>query len=360
MRIAVSCRSLAGTRFRPELLHLRDLIDVWQAAGDEVILIGPSDAVDHMPGDIRRVYFEPESSVWRRAVSLVWGEAPSAAEAGADVLFIVESIAPLVATLPIATMLGRRQVRPTSLSQRIQMAAGRAGLRGASILLTLDDLPPIGPATRSVRILPAFVGPTFTHQPVKTDGDRLHMLGLTTGYCLAFGGSLDELKVLLAAWSWVAGALGDEYPLVIVGGGGVSAELVHASAASADAGESVRWIERVSADVLPALFRGADAFLHAGPTSTGQELRWALACGVPIAGVETPETTAVVGEAGYLVPSFDTRGLGAACLTEIVDTDVAEKLRERGLVRARAYREPSSRQAWSEVFRSIPHPGDRR
>lgn len=353
MRIAVNCRSPAGRRFGPELLLLRDLIDNWQSGGDEVILIGPPDVAGLLPDDLRRVDFDPETSRWRRAVSPLWGAATLAADVGADVLFIPEPAAPLVAPLPIAALLSRRRMRPTSFTQRIHIAAGRAGLSGTSALLTLDDLPSIEPKTRSVRILPAFVGPAFTPQPERMDGDRLRTLDLAPGYCLAFGTSADELRVLLAAWSWVAGALGDEYPLVIVGGGGVSAEEAHAMAATADVDASLRWVERVSAEVLPALFRGADALLHAGPTSIGQELRWALACGVPIAGVETAETSAVIGEAGYLVASSDTRALGAACLTVIVDADVAGVLKERGLARARVYHEPSSRQAWVDVFHSI-------
>jgi glycosyltransferase involved in cell wall biosynthesis len=359
MRIAVSCRSLAGTRFHPESLHLHDLIDIWQSAGHEVILIGPSDAVERLPGDTRRVRLDPEHSLRSRVLSIIWGEARAAAEAGAHVLFIPESIAPLMARLPIAVTISRRRTRPASFSRRIQIAAGQAGLGGASVVLMPNDLPAPVADTRLVRRLPAFVGPAFTDEPIDSDADRLRELELTSGYALAFGGSEDEVRALLAAWSWVAGALGDDYRLVIAGGGGVTGELSRTIAAAADLSGPLRWIDDVSAGALPALFRGADVFLHAGPTSTGQELRWALACGVPIAGVETPDTAAVVADAGYLVPSLDTRALGAACLTAIVDEDVAGKLKERSLARARAYHEPASRLAWAEVLQSILSPADR-
>jgi hypothetical protein len=70
MRIAVSGRSLAAAHFRPELLHLRDLIDVWQTDGHEVILIRPPGAVDDQAGDVRRVYLGQGSPVRMRPLFL--------------------------------------------------------------------------------------------------------------------------------------------------------------------------------------------------------------------------------------------------------------------------------------------------
>lgn len=351
MRIAVSGRSLDGTLRAPETLHLQELIEVWHAAGDEVILVdvpGPAGAIgDH----VRFIRTESQERWLRRVFTVGWGEARRAAEAGAEVIFIPSPVAPLVSQLPVVAMMDARRARPKSLSHRIDTAIGRAGLRGASGLLTFADLPPIEDAPVPMRRMPSFVGSEFELSPAGTDVDHLRRLGLAAGYGLAFGGRQEELRIVLAAWSWVAGAIGDDYPLVIVGGGEVSAELAHDLAGAAGVEESIRWIEAASIGSLPSIYRGADVFLNAGRTSTGQEFRWGLACGVPIASMETPETAAVVGEAGYLVAPLDTRALGAACLTLIIETDVAEKLRERGLSRARAYHEPSSRQAWADVFR---------
>lgn len=353
MRIAVSGWSLVGTSVWPHALHLRELFALWHSAGDEVILIHPSSSAVDFPDYVRSLHLGPGRDPWRRLISEAWRIPRQAAQAGADILFLPEAMAPLVSPLPVIACLIARPARPTSLPERIQRAIGKAGLRGAVGLLRYDDLPPFSPKQPSVRRMPAFVGSGFT-PTLASDGDQLRGLGLRPGYCLAFGGTEDELRILMAAWSWVTGSLGDEYPLVIVGGGEASAKTVQALAGAAAVEESIRWIGKVSLESLAPLYRNATVFLHAGLTLTGQELRWALACGVPIAGVETPETAAVAGDAGYLVSPLDTRALGAACLTLIVETDFAEKLVERGLRRARAYHAPSARQAWAQVFRSVP------
>jgi hypothetical protein len=157
----------------------------------------------------------------------------------------------------------------------------------------------------------------------------------------------------MAAWSWVAGALGEECTLVIVGGDEVVDERVDTLGVAEGVEQTIRWIERVSFAMLPALYRGAGVLMSAGSPSTGQELRWALACGLPIAAIETPKTAAVVGGAAYLIHSLDTRALGAACLTVVVNADVADDLRRLGLSRAGAYHDPSAQQAWTEALRSI-------
>ena len=357
MRIAISGWSLTQTHFRPQSLHLLDLFAVWRSAGDELILIRPPDVSVDLPGYVHSLRLRTGRGRWSRLISEGWVVPRQAAEAGAEALFIPEPMSPLVSPVPVVAVLTARDLRPTSFPERIQRAIGRAGLAGAAGLLRSDDLPPCARALPSLRTMPAFVGPGFTPGPAKIDGDHLRGLGLASGYCLAFGGSEDELRILLAAWSWVSGSLGADYPLVIVGGGESSADTVHTLAVAARVEESIRWIERISFESLAPLYRGANAFLHAGPTPTGQELRWALACGVPIASAETPVTVAVVGDAGYLVSPFDTRALGAACLTLIVESDVAEKLKRRGLMRASSYHEPSTWQAWADVFRSILQTG---
>jgi hypothetical protein len=350
MRIAVSARSIAARGVRLEVLHLREFIDLWGASGDEVTLIRSGGAVVDLPGDMRALLSEPASSTLRRTLSIVWEEARDAGEAGADVLSIPEARAPLVTPLPVVALFTGREARPTSFFVRLRLWAGYAGLRGASALLRLNDLPiPPRPPDR-LRLMPPFIDPSFDAATKATDAAHTRSLGLTRGYCLAFADTSEELRLLLAAWSWVTGALGDEYSDAIARGAHLKQEAVSASAEGAGVGESVRPVDGVTYDGLPALLRGADVFLHSGRTSIGQELRWALACGLPVAGVETAEAAAVVGDAGYLVPPNDARALGAACLTCIVDADVAEGLKERGLSKAGAYHAPSSRRAWSDVI----------
>jgi hypothetical protein len=103
---------------------------------------------------------------------------------------------------------------------------------------------------------------------------------------------LEDVRLLLAAWSWVTGALGDECARAIITGAGLTLDGIGASSLLAGVAESVHLVDGVAYDDLPALLRGANVLLHAGPTATGQELRLALACGAPVAGVETAQTAA--------------------------------------------------------------------
>jgi hypothetical protein len=47
----------------------------------------------------------------------------------------------------------------------------------------------------------------------------------------------------------------------------------------------------------------------------------------------------ILGDAGYLVPDGDTRALGAACLSLLVQDELAESLRVKGRRRATTYRD---------------------
>jgi glycosyltransferase involved in cell wall biosynthesis len=129
--------------------------------------------------------------------------------------------------------------------------------------------------------------------------------------------------------------------------------------AAAGLEDSVQLLNSLDWYQLPALYRGAQAFLHTGSSQTGQEFRWALAAGVPIASVEGSHAASIAGEAAYLAPRGDTRALGAACLTLLVEPEaVAKPLRQKGLLRAGAYHGEEPREAWYRVFEEV-YRGDR-
>ena len=77
-----------------------------------------------------------------------------------------------------------------------------------------------------------------------------------------------------------------------------------------------------------------------------------MGCGVPVAGLNSPEADSVLGEAAYLVPPGEARRLGAACLTLLVEEQVATALAQKGLARATAYQGLGPLEAWMRVFRS--------
>ena len=62
-----------------------------------------------------------------------------------------------------------------------------------------------------------------------------------------------------------------------------------------------------------------------------------MAAGVPAVGIETPAASRILKGAGYLASTTDVRGLAAACITLLVETSVADELRQKGLTIARNF-----------------------
>jgi glycosyltransferase involved in cell wall biosynthesis len=67
-------------------------------------------------------------------------------------------------------------------------------------------------------------------------------------------------------------------------------------------------------------------------------VRLALACGRPLVAYETAHIDAIVGPAAYLVPSGDSRALGAGLVTLVVEELVAEGLSQAARQRSADWR----------------------
>jgi glycosyltransferase involved in cell wall biosynthesis len=167
----------------------------------------------------------------------------------------------------------------------------------------------------------------------KQDRERRARYDLPSSYVLADRIGPEEIAPLLAGWTWVDPAVGDSTSLVVLSQGRGTGSHVRSRAESLGLESSVRVVERVVPDDLPAIYRGAEAFLRASAKGTGEELCAALACGLAIVGIETPQAASLLGPAGYLGPPGDARRLGAACLTVLVEPAMSERL--RGEARAR-------------------------
>jgi glycosyltransferase involved in cell wall biosynthesis len=154
---------------------------------------------------------------------------------------------------------------------------------------------------------------------------------------LCYDTNPEDIRTALAAWTWVDGSLGDTYPLQFLNWDPQVEELIATTAAEFDVAESV--MTRPTTTVLSQLYREAAAFLSVRALAWGQPFRWALASGVPVAAFESSSVNSILGDAGYLVPDGDTRALGAACLSLLVQDELAESLRVKGRRRATTYRD---------------------
>jgi hypothetical protein len=257
--------------------------------------------------------------------------------------------APLTGSMPTASVYddGEGGTAFGRLAERWTRALSLTSLRGAAAVLRMQDLPAEGLHLRWVAV-PPVVSEDFHANPATDDRSIARDLQLPEAYVLAAGEPEESLPSLLAAWTWVEGSMGDSYTLLVAS----AHRRVAAVADRLGVAETVRAVD-IPDQAWPAVYRGASALLHGGGRRNAAGLRWALASGVPVAATSTPITEAVLGPAGFLAPPGDTRGLGSACLTLLVEEKVADPLRERGLERAAAYRSDHARQAWVEAVLAV-------
>ena len=315
--------------------------------------LGPTPLATDLPiGEVKAV--DGGRGPWAR-LAYEQRRLPAAAERlGADLLLGLEGSAPLRAGLPVVIEQTAWPASPGGVAERLRRAAAAAGALGAAGRYRWQDLASVDLGPPAETLLAPFVGPGFRPTAAGDDRSIRQRHGLIDGYVLALEPDRTDLELLLSAWTWVEASVGDAHPLVIAG---LDAQLAgHAGhwSEALDLVDSLRLVPTPAWDELPALLRGAAAVIHPGPSANGQELRWAMACGIPIAGVDSAVAAAVVGQAGYLVAEADSRALGAACLTLLVEQrEVGQDLRQKGLLRAMAFHDEAAPSAYLAYLRQV-------
>lgn len=310
-----------------------------------VSLVHPQGELPELPPGVRSQPVRPIQGRWERLLYDQIALPRAAADMGAQVLLILGEQVPLRARMPIAAVPPIVSQPPTAEGfEMLRRAAGGAGLRGAGSVLMAADLTR---GTHAGRLYPPFVSPPFMKSPAESGGtERLRVLCYDT--------DPQAIRRALAAWTWVDGSLGDTYPLQFLSWDPRIGELIHAMAAEFDVADSVA--AGPPTHDLAQLYREAAVFLSVGPLAWGQPFRWALASGAPIAAFESPAAGSIVGDAGYLVRDGDTRALGAACLSLLVQEELAESLRVKGQRRAAAYRDRPPLELITELANPLGSP----
>lgn len=249
------------------------------------------------------------------------------------------------------------QERPPCLAARLQDALAQGGLARAQALLWPADLPaPESPA--ALQTLPPVVHPAFTaleggDTPNPRPQDDLEDLRLPQTGVLYHGPTGPvELQRLLEAWRWVAGSIGDDYPLLLAGVHAAAVERVDRWLEHNHLGQTVRRLPCLPAPALARLYRACRAILHPARTPVwGGSLRLGLACGKPVAAIEDGWNDALAGPAGYLAkPAPGERALGAALLTLVVEENLATRLGQLARQRAAAWDGQDFAQALQALY----------
>ena len=279
----------------------------------------------------------------------------------------LRSPAPLVVTVHDLTTLLVPEYR-RGLGARLYNALVSAAARGADHILTdsqasrADILTHLGVAEQDVTVVYLGVGPEYTPRAGNSLVDMAvrRKYDLPDFYVLYLGGYETHKNVvtLLQAYTYVAGALGEEYPLLLAGRkpDGTSAAFPDYDGLIERAGLSrfVRWIGYVDEADKPLLYRSAEVFAfpsrHEG---FGLPPLEAMACGTPVVVGDSGSLPEVIGPAGFAIDPDDVRGMAGAIIALVMDEQQAADLRRAGPQQAAQFTWERTAKETLDVYRRV-------
>lgn len=124
-----------------------------------------------------------------------------------------------------------------------------------------------------------------------------------------------------------------------------------AAAQAMGLGGAVRFVERIAEEDLPAVYRGAEAFLFPSRSEGfGLPPLEAMACGTPVICSDRTSMPEAVGEAGILLPPDDVAAWAEAISRLSGDTGLRGALRQAGLRQAARFSWDATAQRVAEVL----------
>jgi glycosyltransferase involved in cell wall biosynthesis len=269
----------------------------------------------------------------------------SAARLGAELLLNWDYQAPLLSHLPVICRAARPHFSGKQTTfDRLRRSLGAGGASGARGVFSWSETNSIFSELKHAVPFSPFVGQNFRPLAGAKDVSIRGRYKLPLEYVLAWGGTVDVHALLQAAWTWVDEFAGELHPLVLMGLDDGAREEFQRGAEDLGIADTIHYLSAVDFDDLPAIFRGAAVYFDSagasarhGKAGMGQALRWAMACGTPIAAIQSDVTEFLLGDAAYLCPAGDARTLGAVFLSLLVEEELAGTLRRKGLLRAQNF-----------------------
>lgn len=259
----------------------------------------------------------------------------------------LQSSIPQVVTVHDLTTILVPEYRRT-VQTRAYNALVSASARGASHVITdsffskLDIMDHLGIPEKEITAI--YLAAGDQHKPVENslvDLAVLRKYDLPDFYVLYLGGYAlhKNIVTLLQAYSYVARALGPDYPLILAGSkpGEVSPVFPDYDTYIRRLGldDYVRWIGRVDEEDKPTLYRNAQTFVFPSRyEGFGLGPLEAMSCGTPVVTTTSASLPEVVGPAAFTVDADDAREMAGAIIATVIQENLQAELRQKGLEQA--------------------------
>lgn len=335
-RILYDGWQLAHAPLSPAAAHLRQLLAAAPAQAERLLAL-PAAVSETLPPGVQGIQAAArERGDWEqnRLQAL-------AAEHGAAAIHTTASAASLLGRVPTLVSPAEYNAAATGRS-RMAAAQAHGGLARARLLWPSDLPAPTHPG--ALATLPPTATRLAASAPANTPQEYL----LTHG-----SGQPEALLPLLKAWTWAADSIGELYPLLIASLDSAQEAWLQEQLAIFDVHDSVQIIQSTPSQ-LHALIQSCTAFIHPEPpTPWGSSLRQALAYGKAVIAVQDPLTEAMAGAAAYLAPAGDTRSLGAAILTVVVEEGVRAALEQQAQQKSASWQAGAFEAALEAVYSAL-------
>jgi glycosyltransferase involved in cell wall biosynthesis len=272
---------------------------------------------------------------------------------GADIAHVpywgspLQSPVPLVVTVHDVTTLIVREYR-RGFFARLYNALVSASAKAADHIITdsqaskKDIASYLAIPEQMMTVIYLAASPAYKpEQELLVDMAILKKYDLPDFYVLYLGGFEihKNLTTLLMAYTYVAQALGQDYPLVLAGRRPQKSSnrfpdydgLIH----QLDLEDYVHWAGYIDEEDKPAVYRAANSFAflsrHEG---FGLPPLEAMSCGVPVVASNCSSLPEVIGDAGFTLDPDDERQIAGSIIATILQEDLAADLKQKGLAQA--------------------------
>jgi glycosyltransferase involved in cell wall biosynthesis len=178
--------------------------------------------------------------------------------------------------------------------------------------------------------------------------------GLEYGQFLLYVGTIEprkNLMRLLKAYNVFRTEGSNDVPLVLAGASGWLNDGLFRAIQDSAWSKDIRVLGYLSKADLPALYSGALAFIYPSLyEGFGLPPLEAMACGAPVITSNNSSLPEVVGDAAILVNPLSAEEIAEAVLRLAGDPSLREKMREKGLQRARSFSWEVSARKTIEVY----------